>query len=116
MTLLRKCKVSSGPESVFHYQDYTYVGCVGCVDRISEDGQVNRGFLTIDKYASSVAVHKHILYFLVGKDGMSFCVQKHELSGKMISSWHTYMRYINFNALQVIGDKIIIPDPSKKQL
>ena len=115
-TLLRKFEVSSNPESVCHFQGYTYVGCVGCVDRISEDGQVHKAFRTIDRYASGLALHEHILYVLVGKPGMQFWVQKHELSGIMISSWGTSIGYVNYNELKVVGDKIIIPDSLKKQL
>ena len=116
MTLLRKCGVSPNPESVCHYQGYTYVGCDRCVDRISEDGRVHKAFLTIYGYASGLTVHKHILYVLVGKPGIHFWVQKHELSGKLISSWGTSISYVYYNKLNIVSDKVIIPDPSKNQL
>ena len=82
----------------------------------TEDGQVHKRFLKIDGYACDLTVHKHILYVLVGKLGRHFLVQKHELSGKMMSSWETSIGYVDYNELQVVCDKIIIPDPSKKQL
>ena len=116
MTLLRKCAVSANPESVCHYQGYTYVGCDGCVDRISEDGRLHKAFLTIDGFASDLAVHEHILYVLVGKSGGQFCVLKHEVSGKLINTWGTSISSVDYNKFNVVGDKIIIPDPLENQL
>ena len=97
IALLRERAVSLYPESVCHYQGYTYVGCDGCVDRISENGQVHKRFLEIDQYASGLTVHKHILYVLVGNPGMNFRVEKYKLSGKMIRSWDTSIGYVDYN-------------------
>ena len=104
MTLLRVCKVSECPESVCHHGQYTYVGCEGSVDRISEDGQVQRGFLKVDQYGSSITVDNDKLSVLVGKDDQNFKIQNHGGTNQLFSNW----KFISVFCQTVIKNKITI--------
>ena len=106
-------------KSVCHYKQYTYVGREEGVDRISDDGQVQKGFINVgDQYCESITVHDDRLYILVTLDfDECYSIQIHDLSGKLIGSWATSIEYkTQFNKQCIVDNKLIIPDPSNEQL
>ena len=116
MRLLNSYPVRACPESVCCYQQNIFVGLKGSVDRISESGQVQPNFLTVDGYCSSLKVWNDKLYLLVCDNENTCKVQEHSISGKLIKSWNTSIGYIDFNKHSVVDGKIIIPDPTNKRL
>ena len=106
-------------KSVCHYKQYTYVGRYGYggVERISDGGQVQKSFIDVgDQYCESITVRDDRLYILIGYWDQCYKVHIYDLSGKLMGSWTTSIGYRTFNKHCIVDNKLIIPDPSNKQL
>mgnify|MGYP001795591561 FL=1 len=89
---------------VCRYKQYTYVGNRGGVDRISDDGQVQEGFINglgFGVCCVSIIVHYDMLYILTDTGEHCYKIQIHNLLGNLIGSLETHCR---------IGNRLIIPD------
>ena len=100
-------------ESVCHYGRFTYAGRENAVDKINPDGTVESSFITVDGYSGGIAVLDEKIFVLV--QSLGYRVQVHNRSGHLIRSWNTDEENATFNKLTVIGDKVVVPEPSSKQ-
>ena len=104
-------------KSVCHYKQYTYVGRYGYVGRISDGSHVQKSFIDVGtQYCESITVHDDRLFLLIGYQDQCYKIHIYDLSGKLIGSWTTSIEYRTFNKHCIVDNKLIIPDPSNKQL
>ena len=112
MKLLREVKLPSHPHSVCQHGEVTYTGLENnSVMKISRD-DVSQ-FVKLGHWGSSVCVHQDLIYVLMARIDE---IRVYNLSGELVRSWNHTSNSRNFNKLRIMGDKVVVPDGTKKSL
>ena len=70
--------------------------------------------MTLDDPVVSITIHNERMYMLIWGQPMTICVS--DLSGEIINSWTHSDSVHYFNKLTIVGDELVVPDRTHKQL
>ena len=115
--LLRTVRVGAGPISVCHHDGVTYVGNDKefTIDRITADGEVQKNFIKLDGYVSSLMISNDELFVAVCVN-WKYKIEVFNLEGQLVRSWkHDDCRNY-LNKLGICGDRIVFANRTNKTL
>ena len=119
MKLLRTVSVGERPISVCHHDDVTYVGNDKefTIERITADGEVQKNFIKLDGYVSSLMISNDDIFVAVcASSTEEHKIKVFDLDGCSIRSWKRDDCGNYLNKLGICGDKVVMPNRKNKTL
>ena len=117
MVLRNGLTLKSFPGAVCLYKGCLYVGCEdGSIAKWETDGHVHYSFIKLDSWICGIVAHEEKLYSLMYKDGGSYKVYVHDLTGKKLFGWaHQEKGACSRRVLAVMGDQLLIAGRKAKK-
>ena len=114
LKLIRELKTDNSHYAVCHYEGYTYVGqSGGAIDRIDQNGQIEKAIIKLDNAAVSLVTHKDTMYILMFVSKLKpLKINIHNINdGKPVATWdHPYYQYVGQRIILLGNDQLCVGD------
>ena len=119
LKLVSKVKTDNSCNTVCYHMEYTYIGQNGgAIDRVDQQGKVDKAFIKLKHSVVSVTAHEDALFCLMYCDSSPSEISVYDISGKFLRKWnHSTLNGWRGSRMFIINNsQLVVGDWTGKQI